>query len=338
MMKAMPPTVGHENLIDFAARFADHVTVLIDTAADEPMVHERIQALWDMAGKWRKDGFMVDVRHIMVEEQNPTAPGFWDAWAKQLHAFDKYDLVIGSESYCFEVAKIIGARYIPYDPQRSLTQAKAEWIRTYPEDNFSLIASGFQKYVKTTVTIFGAESNGKTTLSGLLATALNGHWTFEWARPYLETVGPDITVQAMEDIWHGQYAVERQADEWLNKPYVVRDTDLYSTIGYWEQPHWADTLGPVPEELKVDAKENQADLYIILRSNIPFEEDEIRYGGDHRESPDEYWIALAEKYNLPYVVLDQSDLGERLTAAVEHARLAFASKGKGLYEFDRHGF
>ena len=58
-----------------------------------------------------------------------------------------------------------------------------------------------------------------------------------------------------------------------------------------------------PKGLVTDATILKSDLYLITQSNIPFEQDPLRYGGDRRESKDEYWIGLCEGYDLNYRVV-----------------------------------
>lgn len=309
LMKAMPPTHGHKNLIEFASHVATEGHVLVDTADDEPMVVERLTALIEMM----PHGWVVD--HVEFNESDPNDPYFWEVWDAFLEPYKGFDFVVASEDYAFKVAEKIGARYIPYDPSREMRDVRATSIRRDPFDNFKLMAPTFQPFMRTVVTIWGAESTGKSTLTRRLHEIIPSHTTFEYARPYLETVGPEITKIAMEEIWFGQWALEAQSLNWKNKPVLIRDTDLYSTIGYWAQEHWAAHLGNVPLGLIADADRHKSDLYIIPKSNIPFEEDPIRYGGDKRESPDQYWIDLAEKYNLNYVVLENSDLNKRVDEA-----------------------
>lgn len=165
------------------------------------------------------------------------------------------------------------------------------------------------------VTIFGAESVGKTTLSHQLADALEGTWQCEFARPYLETTGEDVTTQSMHAIWYGQAALQRRARREHTR-YIIQDTDLFSTLGYWQLPHVSPVIGGCPNKLIRDAKALTSDLYLILQSNIPFERDALRYGGDRRESSDQYWIDLCVQYDLPYVVLGASDKAERVQEAM----------------------
>lgn len=161
-----------------------------------------------------------------------------------------------------------------------------------------------------TITVFGAESVGKTTLSRELAKRLGANWRCEFARPYLESTGFGITRHTMRAIWDGQRTLQESAKHTAYDS-IVQDTDLFSTVGYWQLPHITPTIGQCPSRLIQDAKALQSDLYLVLRSNIPFEQDPLRYGGDVRESNDTYWINLCEKYKLPYIVINASDRNER---------------------------
>ncbi|MEO5948812.1 MAG: ATP-binding protein [Candidatus Saccharimonas sp.] len=170
-----------------------------------------------------------------------------------------------------------------------------------------------------TITIFGAESTGKTTLSRELARLLDGEWVYEFARPYLETTHQDVTPESMQAIWLGQAGLQRNARK-SPRIYVVQDTDLFSTVGYWKLPHIQPVIGHCPQALINDAHSLRSDLYLIVQSNIPFESDVLRYGGNTRESTDEYWGDLCAQYSLPYVVLDASGRGDRINEASQYIK------------------
>lgn len=338
LMTAMPPTKGHLNLVRFAAGLGQHVIVLLCTQPSEPMRFERYFSMVEAIKNDRL--FDVEVRNFHKElPQDPDSPGFWDMWQQILreHGAQPNDTFVSSEPYGQQLADMLGGVFIPYDPGRELLYTKATAVRAHTLANFDMMVPEFQARMRTTVTVFGAESTGKTTLSKDMAYFLPGHWLFEWARPYLETVGTEINVKSMTAIWRGQAAAQTHMEHFIDKPFLVQDTDLYSTIGYWEQPHWQEALGPVPEQLITDAKALQSDMYIITQSNIDFEVDPLRYGGDHRESPDEFWVSIAEKYGLNYRILSSNNHNERLQAAMGHARMA-ARKRTSLLEFDRKGF
>lgn len=317
-MTAMPPTTGHLQLIQFASLLADTVTVIISTQPHEPYPQERADALRLAIKNRRLDN--VSLTHYKETiEQDPTAPGFWKMWRKLMYGFGlrKGDAIVASERYGKKLAEVTGSKFYPYDIDRSINSTKATPIREDTVRHFDRVLTEFQPHLRTTVTVFGAESTGKTTLSRMLSQELNAHTLFEYARPYLENTVNEVTVDSMMDIWKGQKALERQARlNFSDKPFIIQDTDLFSTVGYWQLPHWRDELGECPQDLIDDAHALKSDVYLITRSNIPFEQDPLRYGGDVREATDEYWIDVCERNHLPYYVLESSDLKSRIQESI----------------------
>jgi len=329
----MPPTTGHLQLLQFADELAeDGVVAILCTQPDEPFPDERASSL---RAAIKRCGIERRIRLIHFDkpiEQDPAAPGFWLMWKRMMTSFGitPADGIVASETYGRRLAQVTGTTFFPYDIDRSLNPAKATNVRTKPLKAFETIIPEFQPFVRTRVTIFGAESTGKTTLSKQLAGELGGQWLFEYARPYLENTVNEITPRSMNAIWEGQGALQRHADNLTSSPFIIQDTDLFSTVGYWQFPHWQTTIGSCPKGLISDANDLRSDLYIVTRSTIPFEPDPLRYGGDVREGSDEYWIGICKQYNLPYVVLDANDRTERLTEAKEHVLRAATQKVSSL--------
>jgi NadR type nicotinamide-nucleotide adenylyltransferase len=340
-MTAMPPTKGHLNLVRFAASLpVSQVTVLVCTQPEEPYAVERFKAVEQAAIRLNSDapGAHVWVRHLNRKlEQNSQAPGFWPMWDEIMreHGFKHGDLCVSSEGYGATLAGRLQGHFVPYDPQRELYYTKATSIRENMVDCFADILPEFQKHLVTRVTIFGAESTGKTTLSKELAEAVNGHWLYEWARPYLELTQAPINAATMGDIWRGQGATQKHAGMFSDKPFIIQDTDLFSTIGYWDQPHWRKSLGMSPEALWMDAWAGKSDLYLMTSErNVPFEPDPLRYGIDHRESGDEYWETLLKMNGLPYEVLDHNTFENRLARATALVLDCAKKKAESIY-FER---
>lgn len=298
-MTALPPTKGHLRLIQFTSNLDDDLVaqVILSVQPDEPYRTERYDTLRSASRGY------ADI-HLQSEEteQNPEAPGFWEMWREIFYSygFVKGDILVTSEMYGKKLAEVLDGQWMPYDVDRQIFPCKAAHVRSSSMRKFSMMIPEFQRHLRQTVTVFGCESTGKTTLSRELAARFNGHWIFEYARPLLEKRENVINDDVMTDIWHGQAALQRQTNHWTDKPWVFQDTDLFSTVGYWE--FWKP--GQCPQGLIDDALNLKSDLYIITKSNIPFEADPLRYGGDKRESDDQYWIDLCEKYGLNYVVLD----------------------------------
>lgn len=351
LMTALPPTKGHLNLIKFASRLmklesGGRVTVIVCTQPSEPYAAERYMALGEAARGLGN----VSIRRMHKQiEQNPEADGFWEMWTEIMEAFTARpgDYVVASEPYGKAVADLFGGVFMPYDLERGFAPIKATNVRNSTGILFADIIPEFQKHLVSTITIWGAESTGKTTLGkhfanyGLpgMPAGCRARFVFEYARPMLESTSPDINIPVMERIWQGQLALQEHVKNDLGDyPVIIQDTDLYSTIGYWKQPHWEAELGPVPEQLVRDAERTRSDLYIILRSNIDFEPDPIRYGGDRRESPDEFWIRIAELYKLPYVVLDSDDVWDRWLEAGEKGMTALVESKLSSIHYDREGY
>lgn len=329
LMTAMPPTKGHKHLMDFVAGLAwpQRGNVIVATQPGEPFGYERYMAIEAAAPT------NVNVMYLhKTLPQDPNSEGFWEMWKGLMfkYGWREGDMFVSSEPYGAKLAEVCGGIFMPYDIERELLPTRATQVREHPLKNFDMIMPEFQLNLRTKVTLFGAESTGKTTLAKEAAALKDGHYLYEYARPYLEAVGPEITTASMEAIWKGQLAAERHAESWYDKPYLFQDTDLFSTVGYWAQPHWTEALGPVPEKLIRNAIERKSDLYVIPLSNIPFETDPIRYGGDHRESPDDYWIALAEQYGLNYVLLDNPDLHWRVSKTMRETRRVAEAKVAGM--------
>jgi len=324
-------------LIQFAESLADEgVELIVNTQPDEPFIEERVSAVTKAVSSH-------NVRvHTYSEfiEQDPEAPGFWDMWKNMLLDWGiraGIDVIVASELYGKKLAELTGTKFYPYDIERQINPSKATKVRNYPFQYFKNILPEFQEYIKTRVTFFGAESTGKTTTSHVVADRLGAPWLFEYARPYLENTINEITPDSMGDIYRGQLALQKQGSKLsTTSPYIIQDTDLFSTVGYWSLPHWQKTLGECPETLIEDALANKSDLYIITKSNIPFEEDPLRYGGNVREGSDEYWLGICEKYDLNYVVLESPDLEVRMNESVQYIWDVAMVKLSYLW-YDRHG-
>jgi NadR type nicotinamide-nucleotide adenylyltransferase len=309
---------------------ADIVEVDICTQPGEPFNEGRVAAIKAATASLGN----VQIRNLhKTIEQDPKAPGFWEMWTGYLKSwgFRDGDLIVSSETYGNELARRLHGKHMPYDPYREILDVKATRVRIDTRRNFEDILPEFQRYLRPTVTIFGCESTGKTTLTRALAHSLDGHFLMEYARPYLETVSTEITDESMTDIWQGQLALQRSARYLVDKPYVFQDTDLFSTVGYWN--FWSPNT--MPPKIVQDAQAHKSDLYLITQSNIPFEQDPIRYGGDQRESDDQYWIDLADSMGLNYKVLTGQTVVGRLHEARQHLNDLWNKKVVEPFTYER---
>jgi len=328
MVTAMPPTTGHVDLIRFAYGLGMHTTVQVHVREGEPYVEERWASLFQhFSGFNSIDVFKTDVTGIPDTPQQAYSWGwsedqFWDVWCQILRndGMQSGDVFVGSETYGIELSKRMGATFIPYDVERSINSVRGTHVRNNTEELFDEMIPEFQRHLRPRVTVFGAESVGKTTLSkSMLDVHRKALWLPEYARPYLETVGGHpLTREKMLNIMIGQYSLQWNAHKIASqerKNVIIQDTDLFSTVGYWRMHE--DEFGPVPNELIIRAKEFKSDLYLVPLSNIPFEEDQLRYGGDKREGSDEFWVDILKEFNLPYQVLPSPEYWRRETESYQ---------------------
>lgn len=329
LMTAMPPTKGHQRLIEFAAQVGSTAEVVVCTQPGEPFVYERVEALQELAKRLGN----VNVHHIhrTLPQEPEEATGFWDMWLDFLLLFglQKTDYIVASERYGMKLAEISGATFIPYDLDRTIYYSKATLVRDDPLNMFEFVLPEFQRHLQLRVTIFGAESCGKSTLTRMLGHSTSSWILPEWARPYLETVGAELTGEKMNSIWHGQRALQDSSAGLRDRPLIIQDTDLFSTYGYWKMHP---ELGQTPSALLDSAKDRKSDLYIIAPSNIPFEPDVLRYGGDKREGSDEYWVSIAQEAELNTYILKTTDKLNRNRESLIAIKAAYNAKIQLKYD------
>lgn len=327
MMTALPPTKGHLALINFAVAYGksyglSEIHVMVCSQPNEPYRHR----WYDLARAIPEGYVYVHDFHKEMPQNPEDHHEFWGLWQSQIYAtvgpFADDDIVFSSEPYGYPLARVLGCKHIPYDISRDVTWAKASNVRKDPVQYwYSLIEPTQRRYQKT-VTIFGAESTGKTTLSKCLAETYNSRFLPEWARPYLESLpSPETTDERMEIIVHGQRALEQSAKALPSTPFLFRDTDLLSTVGYYG------IYSKTTPAIGID----KADLYLLCRSNVPFTPDPLRYGGDKRESTDEYWEDLLKDYGCDYRTIDSLSYSVRLAQALGYC-------DDLLKEIDWYGF
>lgn len=317
LMTGLPVTTGHIDLVRFARALlaqveGDNLVVLMNSRPCEPIAGSvRYEAL---NNEFRTDWYTHIYHSAADMPQNPSEhPDFWNVWkshiAEVLEPDDlgirPGDIVVASEEYGMKLAEVLECTFIPYDIKRETNAVSGTACRKDMLNNFSSLAPVLRQKYRKRVTIFGAESCGKTTMAKRLAADIEGGGTFvpEWARGYLETVGSEVTEEKMLNIVRAQSALQMtMVYNKFDKPFIIQDTDLLSTIGYY------DICGfEMPDELQDNFDNSVSDLYIVMNSQIPFEVDPLRYGGDKRESTDQFWIDLLEKNNCRYHVVTNTD-------------------------------
>ena len=328
--KFLPPHVGHKHLIDFAKSYpgVGVIRVVVCSMPGEPISgNYRYAALseayYDYASlndNMRYEPSKVYVYHFDKEvPQEPSEhPNFWNIWKDILQSYldpNMETIVFASEPYGMKVAEILNAQFIPVDIKRDLFPVSGTLVRSDIEKNWNNIIPEMRKHLTKTVTLFGAESTGKTTVSKQLAYDLGGQWVTEYARVYLETHGNDITDDKLRDIARGQYAQDKSVLDAAYKPWIIRDTDLLTTLG------WNRVLGNDPIRIRnlelhtIKPLWQPSDLYILLDDSIPFEQDGTRYGDGVRQTDTAFWEEILIDAGVEYIKVDRTGKTKNEAAA-----------------------
>lgn len=335
VMSAILPTTGHTDLVNWAAEFAVNCNadlhVVISSRDCEPTTGwSREDALKDSLPNWARTEVHFHRHRDDAAPQAPRGPNdaaFWVYWCdtvRTLCEVTKFNYVISSEEYGAPFAEALGAMHIPYDVKRSRNSARGTTVRAAPYKEWHHVAPGARQGLVTVGTVFGQESVGKTTLVNKFPC-----WnscvttTPEWARPYLEAVGPELTEAKMEAIVWGQAATQGRAWHEAKQPWILQDTDLFSTLGYYR----INGMKP-PASLEATAQMLASHIYFLVEPTLPFVPNPLRYGGDKRESTFQFWGDLLEEFNLPYTVIKPDGcaaIQKGMTEAMDRRLEAFTS-------------
>ena len=339
VMTALPPSEGHLALIDFADKFMRtrfnnyyQLHVLLNTRSFEPLSSsDRVKAL--------SQHFDTCVEFHVCEDdnvpQNPDEhPDFWKFWTNMIHgqtSVNQFDYLFASDTYGVALSKALGCEFINFDIARVMHDIRGTNIRHNPLAEFNHLASFMRQKFQKRVTIFGPESVGKTTL----ATKLFVRAYFEvqrvpeWAREYLETIGPEITPEKMLNIVYGQHAMQVCARTNDKVPFIIQDTDLLSTLGYYKL--WDKSWPFIVERLFLETK---SDVYIVMNDSIKFTADPLRYGGNERESKNAFWINLLQYFKCNYYVVMATNKHEQVYEVEDYLYKLFMKDWK-LNKFQR---
>lgn len=319
--KFMPPTLGHKFLIDFAKHYPtiDQVEVVVGSMDREPIPgNYRYNALYEHY--WGDGVVRIHRLHKDLPQDPSEHPDFWNIWKKELEVFIDYDeltyppdiIVFASEPYGAKLAEVLGARFVPVDIDRQIYPVSGTSVREFLDKQtmlqcpkWEMILPEARRYFTKKITLFGAESTGKSTTARKLAQMFNGQFIPEYARGYLEAVGTeDITFDKMKDIAHGQVAQDEAVYHNPMSMWLFRDTDILTTLGYFRLFNIPGSIEWIDIRIQQWAENTASDLYVILDDNIPLVKDPVRYGGDNRQSNTQFWVDICKEAGVPYVVID----------------------------------
>jgi HTH-type transcriptional repressor of NAD biosynthesis genes len=336
LMTALVPTTGHADLIRFASHIPDsRVHVLVNGRSFEPVDTElRVNALAEHFATSPN----VLVRGLVVDDapQNPEdmPEGFWAWWREEICSnfpeVQRWDTVVASEPYGQQVADVLGAQFLPYDIPRALNPVKGTTVRTDVLANWDQVIVEMRRHFHFNAVLFGQESVGKTTVSRQVAQRVGGTWLPEYARPYLEEVGEELSLVKMQGVHRGQAALQSMTRHTAATAFAVYDTDLFSTVGYYR------LMGaPVPQECLDAAVSTASEVYYVMPDDIPLVPDPLRYGDGVRESETVFWTDILEEFGCQYVLVPSGSVEDKTQFIAADMKARFHQRMAAVTGFQR---
>ena len=331
--KFMPLHMGHETMIEFAAKELDKLVIIVSSdEEDAPFQHSDMH----LAARYHiikeKYAHYKNIRVVMHKDtigdpisvdEHGTAQddAFWQYWLKVFskHA-PKATHFVSSDRYGKEAAKRLKIVWMPVDPDRELVNISATEIRNDPIANWKYIAKEFRHYYVKRVVVVGPESTGKSTLVKDLGKFFGSPAVPEYGRIKTEQMGDDLWEQAdFYEILSRQHTLNDIATNQTENGLVFVDTEAYTTFlygrTYIEQTIWG---------IEHAAIEEHFDLYVLVPPAIPWKDDGTRVmpGQGDRQRFFDQMLEFLQFSNKPFIVCTANGRDDRVTfvanAMAEH--------------------
>jgi HTH-type transcriptional repressor of NAD biosynthesis genes len=273
--KFMPPHAGHVYLCDFGQAYVDELTILVCSLPDDPIPGA-------LRFAWMKELFpksrVLHCEEILPQQPEDDPENFWPIWRDVInrHHPEPIEVVFASEPYGQRLAEETGARFVPVDEARTAFPVSAAAIRNDPYSYWRFLPGVVRPYYLKRVTLFGAESTGKTTLAAQLARHFDTVVAPEYGRFHTETFGAGATTpEDMRQIVMGHLAGVAAASLRANRV-LIEDTDPVLTA------IWSDTLAGVRDPWFANYRD-YPDLYLLCDIDLPWVDDGTRYFSDPKD-------------------------------------------------------
>ncbi len=147
------------------------------------------------------------------------------------------------------------------------------------------------------IAFLGPESSGKTTLAEEMGNQLDAIVIKEYAREYFKD--KDYSKCCLKDL--EAIAIKQFKDTHDSYPYdfLISDTEIL-TIEIWAE----DKFGVVPEIILNLRRQQDFDLYILTKPDIPWEFDPLRKDANRRDYLFEIYKEHIEKSNYNYIIVE----------------------------------
>ena len=265
----LPPHTGHAYVCDFARAYAETVTVLVSMRPDDAIPGEQRMAWMQTICPGARVLACTNDLPLLTADLAPSA---WLGWREAVRAAhpEPIDVVFASEPWGHRFASVLGARFAPVDIDHATVPADADAVLRDPYGNWNFLPPPVRQHYLRRVTLFGAESTGKTTLARQLAAHFKTVVAFEYGRFYTQAFGQ--AAAGAEDIRRivlGHLAGVAAARPLANRV-LIEDTDpvltaIWSDVLTGERAPWFAGYRDYP------------DLYLFCDIDVPWTADGVRY-------------------------------------------------------------
>jgi NadR type nicotinamide-nucleotide adenylyltransferase len=146
------------------------------------------------------------------------------------------------------------------------------------------------------IAIVGPESTGKSTISSALAKHYQTVWVPEYARYYCEGLTAACTLQDELNMFYGQLALEKSMEVVAKNNLLICDT-TFMTVKIWSDHQLGETPKPVLDAIQA----HSYDHYLLLKNDLPWEEDPLRDFKDMGDYFMEVWRKELNNINASFV-------------------------------------
>ncbi|WP_395021417.1 AAA family ATPase [Dongia sp.] len=320
----MPPTMGHQYLLDFAHGWCgEELTIVVCAKRGDPIsAVDRFAAI--------KEAYP-DADVVLLEHDLPDAleghPDFWTDWRRTLQRAtgrDRFGFVFASDAYGARLAQEFEAQFVPVNIGRRAIQISATIVRQAIFDNWAYVMPTFRSRFVARVAVVGPESCGKTELCRDLAKHFQTEWCPEWARMFLEAEGNRYPVDSDYPLIAKAHAIAEDALAKQATRVLISDTDAVCTqIAAERLNNFAD---PFVDRL---VRERRYDLRLVMGDDVPYAADPLRYGIDKRQFSTSEFEQAYRDLGAPFITI-RGDWAARFTQAVTAIRQVLGEKAASV--------
>jgi NadR type nicotinamide-nucleotide adenylyltransferase len=251
----MPPHLGHQYLIEFAANYVSQLTVLIRGRSKDVIPG-------DQRVYWLREMFP-EVSVILVHDNRAPKEGdvdttFYNRWNLKIRQQvpTGLDYLFASEKYGPRLAEMLGANYIPVDPNRVTVPISGTQIRQDPLLHWDFLPPCVRPYYLRRVCLVGPDSAARSILAAKLAKHFATCFVGEYAQ-VLRQQKRDLDPADVQAFARAQLAAELTLARRANRVLFLA-ADLLA-IQLWSELRF----GMCPEWIAQEAKRRHYDLYLV---------------------------------------------------------------------------